>query len=227
MPRGFLVSIERSDILQDTGLEQHRRGLQRGLRLVCSDNICAATCSVGAPETLQQILQRRVGLVVAFLGIVERNLGAGELARNVGGGLLVWRAVESGAEALLQRRVLQLRRWGRHLENWVAANTARLCTEVRRPCSFARAPYPTTSDWSPRASADKRGSSVALSPVYQATVLAVPSTNAGRRVERRPVNAQRRVAGVGVEELVAGLDRGGGHQLGVRQGSEALSECRL
>jgi hypothetical protein len=57
---------------------------------------------------LQQVLQRRAGLLVAFLGVVERDLRAGNLARDVGKLLLGRAALERAADPLLERGVLRL-----------------------------------------------------------------------------------------------------------------------
>src|SRR5207342_1596449 len=148
-----------------------------------------------AREALQQILQRRVGLIVAVLGIVERNLGAGELARNVGGGLLIWRAVEGGAEALLQRRVLSFA---------IGVGTRELDRREHREALHRGAqtllvrPRAISHDQRLVATSQRRltrivGGVVAGVPGYGG---GRPVDQPGRRVERRPVNAQRRVAGI-------------------------------
>ena len=84
---------QRSQVFQQVGAQQHRGGLQRGLQArLQRQDLRRDLLGRRALDALQQVLQRGVGLVVAILGVVERDLGAGELARDVGDLLLVRRA---------------------------------------------------------------------------------------------------------------------------------------
>src|ERR1700694_3504177 len=58
-----------------------------------------------------------------------------------------------------------------------AEKTASDCSCERIACSLARAPYCTVTDWSMRAVALARAGPDPASPVYQATVFAVPLTS--------------------------------------------------
>ncbi len=200
-------------------------------RLVCSDRICAATCSVGAPSTLlQQILQRRVGLVVAVLGVLERDLRAGELARDVGDRSAGW----AGRPARAPTRCLSAAYCA-----WPFGIGARELHRREHREALHRHAKPllvgahAVGHRQRLVGARERG----RARIVGAVVAGVPGhgigggavDQRGRGVERRAVDALRRIGGVGVEEIVAGRDRGAADQLGAGQRAEARvsAVCRL